>query len=57
MNRPPSPHPRRMKTIYEEEKMNQNITQDIVRILYQEIADLQERVKNLEITLNKKENK
>ena len=57
MNRPPSPHPRRLKTIYEEEKMNQNITQDIVRILYQEIADLQERVKNLEIALNKKENK
>ena len=57
MDRPPSPHPRRMKTIYEEEKMNQNITQDIVRILYQEIADLQERVKNLEIALNKKENK
>jgi hypothetical protein len=57
MNRPPSPHPRRMKTIYEEEKMNQNITQDIVRILYQEIADLQERVKNLEIALNKKETK
>ena len=57
MNRPPSPHPRRMKTIYEEEKMNQNITQDIVRILYQELADLQERVKNLEIALNKKETK
>ena len=57
MNRPPSPHPRRLKTIYEEEKMNQNITQDIVRILYKEIADLQQRVKKLEIALNKKENK
>lgn len=52
MNRPPSPHPRRLKTIYEEEKMNKNITQDIVRILYQEVGELRELVKNLQEEIN-----
>lgn len=47
MDRPPSPHPRRLKTIYEEEKMNQNVTHDIVRILYNEVGELREIVNNL----------
>lgn len=48
MERPPSPHPRRLKTIYEEKKMNENITQDIVRILYKEVGELREIVNNLQ---------
>jgi hypothetical protein len=47
MDRPPSPHPRRLKTIYEEEKINQNVTHDIVRILYKEVGELREIVNNL----------
>ena len=52
MNRPPSPHPRRLKTIYEEEKMNKNITQDIVSILFKEISELRDIVNNLEEEIN-----
>lgn len=52
MNRPPSPHPRRLKTIYEEEKMNKNITQDIVSILFKEVSELRDIVKNLEEEIN-----
>ena len=48
MNRPPSPHPRRLKTIYEEEKMNKNVTQDIVSVLFKEVNELRDIVKNLE---------
>lgn len=52
MNRPPSPHPRRLKTIYEEEKMNKNITQDIVSVLFKEVGELRDIVKNLEEEIN-----
>ena len=52
MNRPPSPHPRRLKTIYEEEKMNRNITQDIVSVLFKEVGELRDIVKNLEEEIN-----
>jgi hypothetical protein len=52
MNRPPSPHPRRLKTIYEEEKMNKNITQDIVSILFKEVNELRDIVKKLEEEIN-----
>lgn len=52
MNRPPSPHPRRLKTIYEEEKMNKNVTQDIVSVLFKEVGELRDIVKNLEEEIN-----
>lgn len=48
MNRPPSPHPQRLKTIYEEEKMNNIISKDIIRILFNEIGELRTIVKTLE---------
>lgn len=52
MNRPPSPHPRRLKTIYEEEKMNKNVTQDIVSVLFKEVGELRVIVKNLKEEIN-----
>lgn len=52
MNRPPSPHPQSLKTIYEEEKMDKHITRDIVRILYKEVGELREIVKKHEEEIN-----